>query len=320
MPFQQHSAHQPAATTFVDRVHFGIPWKWFGSLDLLLPPEALEEQKINLVVADFLFIMALPFRASYYYFKMQWRFGQAVCNIVLFTLAMNRSGSTFFLMAITVDRYMRVVHPHHPINSVSSSKAMCGAFGLWLFTIAMTAHIFSLPHTNTTYCESFVVDTELPNNLSWHRMEFLFSFIVPLLVILYCTFHIICHLRGRQLAHHAKIKNALCFITLVVVVFTVCFLPSNIMQVVIWIKTHHSLSTLPESEVCPALEDVTNVFFLSISLTYLNSVLDPIIYYLYSPAIKDIFRKTLHPSQEKTAQSTNKKSKETDLHCTHSQL
>ncbi|KAF7661608.1 hypothetical protein LDENG_00258110, partial [Lucifuga dentata] len=57
----------------------------------------------NLALADFLLNMALPFRASYYFSGISWKFGDALCNISLFMLALNRSGSTFFLMAIAVD-------------------------------------------------------------------------------------------------------------------------------------------------------------------------------------------------------------------------
>lgn len=264
----------------------------------------------NLAVADFLLIMVLPFRACYYYSNLQWMFGETVCNICLFMLAMNRSGSTFFLMAIAGDRYMRVVHPHHPINSLSVSKATWGALALWLFTISMTAHVFSLEHVNTTYCESFTIDTQAHRELSWHRFEFLLSFYIPLLVILYCTIRIIVHLRRRQLAQQAKIRKALCLMAVVVVLFTMCFLPSNIVQVLIWIRIHNFPSTLPTSEVCPALEGLSNGFFITIILTYLNSVLDPVIYYFSSPAIKNFFRKTLRLPQTDTAETTEKKTRE----------
>ncbi|XP_070761120.1 hydroxycarboxylic acid receptor 2-like [Enoplosus armatus] len=264
----------------------------------------------NLAMADFLLNVALPFRASYYISEINWMFGDALCNICLFMLAMNRSGSTLFLMAIAVDRYMRVVHPHHPINSLSVSKAMCGALALWLLTISMTAHVFNLKHINTTYCESFMIETEPHQNLTWHKFEFIFSFYVPLLVILYCTINIICHLRGRPLAKHAKIKKALCFIVVVAVLFIISFLPSNIMQLMIWIKTLEAASTLPKSQVCPALEDLTTAFYITISLTYLNSMLDPVVYYFSSPAFKNICRKALHLSLVNTVESTEKKTRE----------
>ncbi|XP_044052283.1 hydroxycarboxylic acid receptor 2-like [Siniperca chuatsi] len=265
----------------------------------------------NLAMADFLLNMALPFRASYYISEINWMFGGGLCNICLFMLAMNRSGSILFLMAIAVDRYMRVVHPHHPINSLSVSKAMCGALALWLVAISMTAHVFALQHINTTYCESFMIETKPQQNLTWHKFVLLFSFYIPLIVILYCTVHIIGHLRGRQLAQHAKIKKALCFIIVVAVLFIICFLPSNVIQVLIWIKTKEVADTLSESQVCPALEDLNTAFYITISLTYLNSVLDPVVYYFSSPAFKNICRKALHLPQADTVESTEKKTRET---------
>lgn len=265
----------------------------------------------NLAVADFLLILVLPLRASYYYSKLTWMFGETMCNICLFLLAMNRSGSTFFLMAIAGDRYMRVVRPHHSINSLSVSKTACAALGVWLVSIAMTAHVFSLEHANTTYCESFMVDSEPHHNLSWHKLEFLLSFVVPLVVIIYCTVRITSKLKRRPLGQHAKIKKVLWFLTSVVMLFVIFFLPSNLMQVLIWIQTH-KYANLPLSEFCPALEDVTNAFFLTISLTYFNSAFDPVIYYFSSPAIQNFFRKTLHLPQ--TDGSTERRTRETGSH------
>uniref|UniRef100_A0A3P8UBC4 G-protein coupled receptors family 1 profile domain-containing protein n=1 Tax=Amphiprion percula TaxID=161767 RepID=A0A3P8UBC4_AMPPE len=245
----------------------------------------------NLAIADFLLNLALPFRTSYYISEMKWMFGSAFCNICLFMLAMNRLGSTFFLMAIAVDRYMRVVHPHHRINSLSVSKAAIGALGLWLVAFSMTAQIFTLQHTNTTNCDNFRLETKPKSNLAWNQFVFIFSFFMPLLVILYCTVHIISHLRGRQLAQHAKIKKALFFMMVVVVVFIISFLPSNVTQLVIWFKMRELINTLPEPDICPAVEDLTSVFYITITITYLNSAMDPVIYYFSSPAFKSIVRK-----------------------------
>lgn len=270
----------------------------------------------NLAVADFLLIMALPFRASYYLSGINWMFGESVCNIILFMLAMNRSGSTFFLMAIALDRYMCVVHPHHPINSCfkSVSKAMLGALILWLVPVAMTAHVFSLKHVNTTKCESFVIETETDHSLNWHKTVFLLSFYLPLSMIIYCTFHIVVQLRRRRLGQQAKMKRALCFIAVVVILFIVCFLPSNITEVLIWIKTHQVVHSLPQSEICPAMEEMTNTFFISISLTYFNSAMDPLVYYFSIPAFKNICRKVLFLEPAEPSGSTDKKTKETGSH------
>ncbi|XP_068995040.1 hydroxycarboxylic acid receptor 3-like [Embiotoca jacksoni] len=261
----------------------------------------------NLAIADFLLNLTLPFRAVYYISKIKWIFGAAFCNIGLLLFAMNRSGSTFFLMAIAVDRYMRVVHPHHPINHLSVSKAMLGALGLWLVTISMTAHVLTLQQNNTSYCESFMIDSDPRRNFTWHKFAFLFSFLLPLLVILFCTVRITGELRGRRLAQHAKIKKAMCFLIIVLVVFIICFLPSNITMLIIWIKTQGLASTLSKSEICPALEDLNIAFFITITLTYLNSVLNPVVYYLSNPIFKGICRKVLHLPEANTVNSTEKK-------------
>uniref|UniRef100_A0A672YH93 Hydroxycarboxylic acid receptor 1 n=1 Tax=Sphaeramia orbicularis TaxID=375764 RepID=A0A672YH93_9TELE len=245
----------------------------------------------NLAVADLLLNMVLPFRASYYNSQIKWMFGQPLCNICLFMMAMNRCGSAFFMMAIAVDRYIRVVHPHHPINSVSVSNAMWASAGLWLLPISMNAHIFTLQHVNTTYCESFMVDTEPHLNLTWRKFSFLFSFYMPLTVILFCTVRIIAKLRDRQLTQQAKIKKAMWFIIIVVVLFIICFLPSNITQVLIWLKIYQAPKTLTESEVCQSMEHLTSTFYITISFTYLNSCLDPVVYYFSSPTFKNICRK-----------------------------
>ncbi|XP_029367174.1 hydroxycarboxylic acid receptor 2-like [Echeneis naucrates] len=265
----------------------------------------------NLSMADFLLNVALPFRASYYKSELKWMFGETFCNICLFMLAMNRSGSTFFLMAIAVDRYMRVVHPYHPINSLSILNATLGSMGIWVLTIVMNAHIFFLRHDQESYCESFMIDTKPHKNFTWHRFIFLFSFLLPLIVILYCTVCIVNHLRGRQLAQHAKIKRALYFITVVVTVFIVCFLPSNIAQLVIWIKTERLSNTLSPSLLCSDLENMTTVFYITISLTYLNSMLDPVVYFFSSAAFKNVLWKALHLPHSETAESAEKKTRET---------
>ncbi|KAM9858129.1 hydroxycarboxylic acid receptor 3-like [Aulostomus maculatus] len=257
----------------------------------------------NLAIADFFLNMALPFRASYYKSDLKWMFGDALCKICLFMLTLNRSGSTFFLMAIAVDRYMRVVHPYHFINSLSIFKAMGAAALLWLITTLMSVHVFFLKH-NTTYCESFMVLTDFNSGLSWHKFNFLFTFSMPLCVILFCTVRIIYELRNRQLAQHAKIKKALCFITTVVVLFIICFLPSNIASLLIWYKTNKAIRNLPKAEVCPALEHLIVTFYITVSLTYLNSVLDPVIYYFSSPNFKNIFRKVLRLRQAESSTQT----------------
>ncbi|KAG9333212.1 hypothetical protein JZ751_012993 [Albula glossodonta] len=250
----------------------------------------------NLALADFLLNVALPFRASYYISGMDWIFGEEFCRICLFMLAMNRSGSIVFLMAIAVDRYLRVVHPHHPLNSLSVSRTVGVACALWTLTISLTAHVLSVPHQsearNATRCESFVICPSSSAGPTWHKSVFILSFYLPLAVILFCSFRIVLQLRERQLERNTKIQRALRFIILVALTFAVCFLPSNIAQVIIWAKVKKDTD-------CDSYEALDQAFFITISLTYLNSMLDPIIYYFSSPTFKRVYKRMLRSSLRK---------------------
>jgi len=247
----------------------------------------------NLALADFLLNVALPFRASYYASALSWHFGHTFCNVSLFMLAMNRTGSIFFLTAVAVDRYVRVLHPHHALNSLSVGKAACGAITLWLVTFSMTAHLLALEPRNTTDCESFTIDSEGPGaNVLWHKSMFVLSFYLPLAVIVFCTCSVVSRLRRRQLAQQACIRKALRLIVLVVVLFVVCFLPSNVTQLLILVK-RQQIGALSGQPACNAMEDLNTAFYMTISLTYLNSALDPVVYYFSIPTFRDICRRGL---------------------------
>lgn len=268
----------------------------------------------NLALADLFLLAALPFRAIYYHSGLHWSLGEPLCNTILFMLALNRSGSTLFLVAIAIDRYMRVVHPHHSINQLSVAQAVLGALGLWVVTGFMTGHIFrlKLQQNGFNYCESFSVDSEPENNFNWHKMQFVLTFVLPMLAIIYCTVHIMVHLQGRrQLGSQPRVRRALVFMTVVVALFIICFLPTSILQVLIWVKTSQVAKTDTPDQVCTAVDSLTIALFFSFSLTYLNSVLDPVVYYFSSPIFQKVCRSVLRLSQIETTETTEKNVRET---------
>ncbi|XP_012676171.2 hydroxycarboxylic acid receptor 3-like [Clupea harengus] len=246
----------------------------------------------NLALADFLLNMALPLRASYYLSGIDWKFGDAFCRISLFMLAMNRGGSVLFLTAVAVDRYLRVVHPHHSLNSMTAGKATCVAALLWIITITLNISLLmetKLVQTNeTTKCESF------SNQNKYHSVLFFVEFLISLGIITFCTTHTYAHLRKRCMDRH--IRRVMLCLALVMVMFTVCFLPCNITRVLIWVR-----NTQPtDYEGTEALE---MTFYITISLTYLNSMLDPVLYYFSSPT----FKRTLNEMVTKLMQKRRKK-------------
>ncbi|XP_004444097.2 PREDICTED: hydroxycarboxylic acid receptor 2 [Ceratotherium simum simum] len=238
----------------------------------------------NLAVADLLLILCLPFVMDNYVRKWDWRFGDIPCRIILFMMAMNRQGSIIFLTVVAVDRYFRVVHPHHALNKISNRTAGVISCLLWGVTISLTVHLLgkerSLRHHNTKLCSGF----SICHSVGWHDAMFLLEFFLPLGIILFCSARIIWSLRQRQMDRHAKIKRATNFIVVVAIVFVICFLPSVAVRIRI-LSLVHTMGT----KNCDIYRSVDLAFFTTLSITYMNSMLDPLVYYFSSPSFPNFF-------------------------------
>ncbi|XP_004709779.1 hydroxycarboxylic acid receptor 2-like, partial [Echinops telfairi] len=179
----------------------------------------------NLALADFLLIMWLPILTVSCMNKLRWNFGKATCRLMLFMLAMNRQGSIIFLTVVAVDRYFRVVHPHHALNKISNLTAAIISCLLWGVTIGLTSHLLSielLKINDVHLCSNFIIC----NTFRWHDAMFLLEFFLSVGIILFCAGRIIWSLRQRQMDKQAKIKRAIRVLLVVAIIFIICFLPS----------------------------------------------------------------------------------------------
>ncbi|NP_006009.2 hydroxycarboxylic acid receptor 3 [Homo sapiens] len=238
----------------------------------------------NLAVADFLLIICLPFVMDYYVRRSDWKFGDIPCRLVLFMFAMNRQGSIIFLTVVAVDRYFRVVHPHHALNKISNWTAAIISCLLWGITVGLTVHLLKkkllIQNGTANVCISF----SICHTFRWHEAMFLLEFFLPLGIILFCSARIIWSLRQRQMDRHAKIKRAITFIMVVAIVFVICFLPSVVVRIHIFWLLHTS-----GTQNCEVYRSVDLAFFITLSFTYMNSMLDPVVYYFSSPSFPNFF-------------------------------
>lgn len=236
----------------------------------------------NLAVADFLLMICLPFRTDYYRRHRQWVFKDIPCRVALFMLATNRAGSIVFLTVVAVDRYFKVVHPHHTVNAISNRTAVGIICALWTMVILGTLYLLTENHLcvqeEITTCESFIMESAN----GWHDVMFQLEFFLPLSIILFCSFKIIWSLKRRQhLARQTRMKKATRFIMVVAVVFITCYLPSVSARL-------YFLWTVPTSACDPSVHVALHV---TLSFTYVNSMLDPLVYYFSSPSFPKFYSK-----------------------------
>ncbi|XP_006894764.1 PREDICTED: hydroxycarboxylic acid receptor 2-like [Elephantulus edwardii] len=248
----------------------------------------------NLAVADFLLLVCLPFLIYKYVSRWQWKIGTLTCHVTLFMLAMNRQGSIIFLTVVAVDRYFRVVHPHHALNKISSRSAAIASCVLWGVTIGLSAPLLTIKLTacpgGTVICSHFLA---CPRPV-WHDALFLVQFFLPLAIVLFCSARVVWSLRRRRhMDGHAKIRRAIRLVLVVAVVFTTCFLPSVAMRMGIVVLRERN-GTASCSEHHALIASMNRVFLLTLSFTYMNSMLDPLVYYFSSPSFSNFFSSVMN--------------------------
>uniref|UniRef100_UPI00398ECBF1 hydroxycarboxylic acid receptor 3-like n=1 Tax=Pristiophorus japonicus TaxID=55135 RepID=UPI00398ECBF1 len=248
---------------------------------------------LNLAVADTLLICCLPFRADYFIREKNWIFGDVACRLKIFVIFLNRTASIVFLTVMAVDRYFKVVHPHHKVNRIDASCAMKVAGVMWIVVVAISSHLLTEEHTfehsNRTYCEPININQPQSFTAIWTDITFiLFKFVLPASIILFSTSSIIWKLKHMGTVIQGKYKRAVKLVIAVAAVFIVCFLPTNVAVVAV-------LITKQSTEGCKSYATAVQIFYDTLCITYLNSVFDPVIYYFSSSTFKDALKKALVP-------------------------
>ncbi|KAM7368628.1 hypothetical protein PAMP_012948 [Pampus punctatissimus] len=257
----------------------------------------MEEWKPNsvylahLAVADSIVLFCLPFRADYYRRGKNWIYGDALCRILLFMLAANRAAGIFFLTAVAVDRYFKIVHPMNRINRMGLGYALWVSISLWGLIFLATGYLLASEHlydySDNKQCESFNICMGFSPLSTWHNTFYVIQFFLPAAIVAFCTFRITWQLRTRTVDKKGKIKRAVQFVLAVALIFITCFFPSTVSRIAVWIlKVWY--------DECKYFEKANLAFYTSVCFTYFNSVLNPVVYYFSSPAFSGTFNKLLN--------------------------
>lgn len=264
----------------------------------------------HLAVADSIVLFCLPFRADYYRRGKDWLYGDVFCRILLFLLAANRAAGIFFLTAVAVDRYFKIVHPMNRINRLGLGYAFWVSLGLWGLIFFATGYLLSEKHffhnNNRTQCESFNICMGFKPLSTWHNAFYVIQFFLPTAIVAFCTIRITWQLKTRTVDKRGKIKRAVQFVLAVALIFIICFFPSTISRIAVWVlKAWY--------DECKYFEEANLAFYTSVCFTYFNSVLNPVVYYFSSPAFSGFFDKIINKVLRRNGGITQSDSAEQDI-------
>ncbi|KAJ7312014.1 hypothetical protein JRQ81_006343 [Phrynocephalus forsythii] len=237
---------------------------------------------LNLSVADFSFLVfCVPFQATIYSLP-EWVFGAFFCKWVHYLAMATMLVSIFTLVAMSVDRYIAVVHAKRSLCIRSKRNATLGVGLIWvlslLFAIPVAQHQ-ELMHghhqaPNSSFCWEYWVENPAAKQI-YKATILVVGYLLPLLCN---TASLILSLFPQVLYHlHKKVKNisrkserskrkTAQTVLLVVAVFLISWLPHHI--ITMWAEFGHF-----------PLNNISFTFrIISHCLAYGNSCINPIIY------------------------------------------
>ncbi|XP_036444621.1 proteinase-activated receptor 2-like [Colossoma macropomum] len=272
----------------------------------------------NLALADLLFIVWLPLKIAYHFNGNDWIYGEPLCKVLVGFFYGNMYCSTIFIACISVQRYWTVVHPlsRKPNRRVT----VCVCVGVWIVVWVLTVPLYLYDQTvkilnlNTTTCHDVTRLNQTHIPVGYFLTMGTVGYIVPCVVCIVSyllTFRSLSRSITDTGGNKRKRKAIILMIT-VLVMFLVCFTPSNIMLMV-----HYSLLR------AGLQNDVYGFYILALCLGSLNSCLDPFVYYYISEEFRDHVRNTLMCRSERTSKQMKisfrpiSASTDTPTHSTH---
>ncbi|XP_044127759.1 B2 bradykinin receptor-like [Bufo gargarizans] len=233
----------------------------------------------NMAAADLIFISGLPFWAIYITNKLYWPFGGFMCVAVNSLIQLNNHSSIYFLMMVSIDRYLALVKTMSfgRMRSPWCAKVNCSI--IWIFAIGVSLpkvvfrKVIFVPALNTTAC------IIVPPAVGWHVANNLITnivgFVIPVAVIAFCTFQIIGALRNNTMQQFKEINNekkATWLVLSVLLVFIICWLPFHVFTFI------DTLDILQVFEGCAAALAIEIGNQISSYIAYSNSCINPLLY------------------------------------------
>ncbi|XP_048009991.1 C-C chemokine receptor type 5-like isoform X2 [Megalobrama amblycephala] len=229
---------------------------------------------LNLAIADLLLVSSLPFLA--HYARDQWIFGNVMCTMVLSVYYIGFYSGIFFIVLMSVDRYLAVVHAVFALRVRTRTYGILASMVTWIIAVfASFPELLYLKTTdlnNQTLCSYYPTDSQPSNHTS--RVNGIFKMnimglILPLIVIGFCYSMILI----RLLTVRSSRRQAMRLVIVVMVVFFCCWAPYNVAA---FVKALEIKEYIPHS--CESSKAITLSLQITEAVAYSHSCLNPILY------------------------------------------
>ncbi|KAI9520906.1 Galanin receptor type 1 [Dissostichus eleginoides] len=157
---------------------------------------------LNLSIADLSYLLfCIPFQ-SVVYMMQSWVLGAFICKFSHYIFTVSMLVSIFTLSAMSVDRYIAIVHSRKSSSIRVARHALIGVMVIWILSLVMAAPVMYYQNIfrrdNQTYCWFWWPNQTLKK--VYVVCTFMFGYVLPLLLISFCYAKVLNHL-------HKKLRN-----------------------------------------------------------------------------------------------------------------
>lgn len=223
-------------------------------------------------------------------------FGKFFCTVKIIVLSLHFYGSIFFLMLISIHRYVAVVHfnRHNFMKQKSFVKKLCGC--MWTILLAKGV-IFAILLPQTTEDDHTQCLSIHQGNLTHaHRyfiinfVLFIVGFLLPFSVSAVCYGLLASSVSqiNTSTAHGPAVRTkSLRMIAVCLLIFGLCFLPLNVTRTIgVVLRIYYPCK-------CDVLDRVEVAYYICWIFAGVNCSLDPLIYFFGSHNFRTVIRRSL---------------------------
>ena len=244
---------------------------------------------LNLSIADISFLLVCGSFTVVHYALTVWPFGDVLCRIIQYLLYVTCYVTMYTLVAVSFVRCITIVYGPHAFFIRSKQNVGRLITAIWVIFLVAKIPILvvhGVSHneaTNRTEC----IISGRKDAQKLFATFFVFAYALPLFII--CTMYAmaVCHLRRHRTLMHSfdgsnnhrpgRARHVTKVVTLVVMVFAICWLPLHIHLLVAY------YGSIPRSPIYQIFLLVWHC------LSYTNSLLNPIIYNVFSKEFRTSF-------------------------------
>ncbi|XP_073536256.1 proteinase-activated receptor 3 [Phyllobates terribilis] len=231
----------------------------------------------NLAISDLLFCLMLPFKAAYHLNGNNWIFGEPMCRIMTIFFYGNMYCSILLLMCISVSRYIAIVHPfiYRSLPKQTCALLLCAFVWITVFMFMIPFFInqqtYNLQEPPRVTCSDFYETSADAFQFFFFISLTVFGYLIPFSVITFCYVSIIKTLGTHNRKWYLYLKITI----LILIIFALCFTPSNIILIIHQVRYHYT-----------KMDDTYVSYLIALCFSSLNSCLDPFLYFLMSEITK----------------------------------